>query len=430
MNKQQWTSCSLLICKFSVQGYLHKERSRTMSGLSITRYFPFTRVKIIQQNVHHKDASSAMIYIEPDRRYRPVCHDCTSKAATVHSKNHVRLIRDLNIAHAQVFLQVRYRKIWCTTCRRVRVEWMSFADAGRRVTNRLARYIHALCKMLTVKDVAEHLDMDPKTVKDIDKSFLEQSLGQDHFEDLRVLMIDEIAIHKGHRYMTVVADFFSGRIVWMGHNRNKQTLDTFFKNLTDDQKRTIEAVAMDMWEPYINRIRHHCPKAKIVFDFFHVVQGFGRVIDRVRRSEYVKARGEARKVIKGSRYLLLKNEDHLSDEQRRHLARLLELNHTLSSLYVLKDQLKLLYYYGECTQVKQALEDWCVMAAQIDHPAVRAFARQLTYFEYGIINHADYPIGTSMLEGINNKIKVIKRKAYGFHDNRYFILKVKQACAA
>jgi transposase len=401
-----------------------------MSGLSITKYFPFARMKIIKQNVHHKDASSAMIYIQPDMRYKPLCHECGSKAGTVHSKNHVRLIRDLNMGNAQVFLQVGYRKIWCHKCGRVRVEQMSFADAGQRVTNRLARYIHQLCKMLTVKDVAEHLDLDPKTVKDIDKSFLEQSFGQNNFDDLGVLMIDEIALHKGHRYMTVVADFFSGRIVWMGHNRNKQTLDAFFNKLTNSQKRSIEAVAMDMWEPYINRVRHHCPDAKIVFDFFHVVQGFGRVIDLVRRSEYVKARTDTRKIFKGSRYLLLKNEENLTDDQRNHLTKLLELNHTLSSLYILKDQLKLLYYYSQPWQVKQALDDWCLMAAQIDHPAVRAFARQLRYFEYGIINHADYPIGTSMLEGINNKIKVIKRKAYGFRDDKYFILKVKQACAA
>ena len=401
-----------------------------MSGLSITRYFPFARMKILKQNVHHEDASSALIYISPDMRYNPLCHECGSKAATVHSKGHVRFIRDLNMANAQVFLQVNYRKIWCNTCGGVRVEQMTFADAGQRVTNRLARYIHELCKMLTVKDVAEHLDIDPKTIKEIDKTFLEQSFGQDSFDDLHVLMIDEIAIHKGHRYMTIVADFFSGRVVWMGHDRNKQTLDAFFKNLTDNQKRAIEAVAMDMWEPYINRVRYHCPQAKIVFDFFHLVQGFSRVIDHVRRSEYVKAKGDARKVIKDSRYLLLKNEDNLTDDQRSRLARLLELNRTLSSVYVLKDQLKVLYYYGDRRRVKQALDDWCTMAAQIDHPTVRAFARQLRYFEYGIVNHADYPIGTSMLEGINNKIKVIKRKAYGFHDDRYFILKVKQACAA
>jgi transposase len=160
------------------------------------------------------------------------------------------------------------------------------------------------------------------------------------------------------------------------------------------------------------------------------VQGFSWVIDQVRRSEYTNARGDDRKVIKDCRYLLLKNEDNLTCEQKDRLTMLLKLNRTISIVYVLKDQLKLLYYYGDRIRVKQALDDWCAMAEILDHPAVNSFAKQLRYFEYGVLNHADYPIGTGMLEGINNKIKVIKRKAYGFHDERYFILKVKQACAA
>lgn len=401
-----------------------------MSGLSIARYFPFARMKIVRQNVHHQDTSSACIFIEPDRRYNPLCHQCGCVGETVHSKGHIRLIRDLNIANAEVFLQVNYRKVWCSKCGGVCVEHLTIADAGQHVTYRMARYIHELCKMLTIKEVADHLHIDAKTVKDIDKSFLEQSHGRDNFDNLRVLMIDEIAVHKGHRYMTVVADFFSGRVVWMGHDRKKQTLDAFFKNLTAGQTDAIEAVAMDMWRPYIDRVKHHCPRAKIVFDFFHVVQGFGRVIDHVRRSEYINARGDDRRVIKDCRCILLKNEDNLTCEQKDRLTTLLRLNRTISTVYLLKDQLKLLYYYDDRIRCKQALDDWCAMAETLDHPAVNRFVKQLRYFEYGILNHADYPIGTSKLEGINNKIKVIKRKAYGFHDERYFILKVKQAFAA
>ena len=401
-----------------------------MSGLSITGYFPFKRMKILEQHIHHEDASSACIHLASDRRYTPLGHDCGQAATTTHSQGYVRIIRDLNMAQAQLFLQVQYRKIWCSVCGGVRVEKLSFADAGHRVTHRLAQYIHALCKKLTVKDVAEHLSLDPKTVKEIDKSFLEQTFGPDDFTGLRVLMIDEIALHKGHRYMTVVADYFTGRVVWMGRNRDKKTLDIFFQSLTKEQKRSIEAVALDMWEPFINRVRHYLPKARIVFDFFHVVQGLGRVIDRVRRSEYAQAQGPKRQVIKGSRYLLLKNEENLTDEQRPKLAQLLEVNQTLASVYILKDQLKMLYYWSQRRQVQQTLDDWCRMAGQLDHPAVTAFIKRLRFFAYGILNHADYPIGTSRLEGINNKIKVIKRKAYGFQDDHYFILKVKQACVA
>ena len=187
---------------------------------------------------------------------------------------------------------------------------------------------------------------------------------------------------------------------------------------------------MDMWDAYINRVRFHCPQAKIVFDFFHAAQAFGRVIDKVRRLEYKKADASGKKVLKGSRFILLKNAENLTDQQQNHLATLLALNETLSTLYILKDHLKLLYFYSDRDRIKQALETWCHMAETIEYTAVKAFTRQLRRHAYGILTHADYPIGTSGLEGMNNKIKVIKRKAYGFHDDEYFILKVKQAFAA
>jgi transposase len=401
-----------------------------MSDLSITGYFPIKRMKITDQRIHSDQGVSALIRLVPDLRYRPVCHDCGSPATTVHSKGHRRHVRDLNLADAEVWLDVEYRKIWCSTCGGVRVELFDFADSSSRVTHRLARYVHDLCKKMTVQDVAEHLELNPKTVKAIDKAFLEKSFGQTDGHGLRVLAIDEIALRKGHNYMTVIMDYFTGRIVWMGENRDMETLDRFFAELTDQQKQGIEAVAMDMWEPFINRVKHHCPQAQIVFDFFHVVQAFGKVIDTVRRDEYRKATEQEKKVLKGSRYLLLKNPENLKDDQPDRLQEVLALNKTLSVLYVLRGQLKMLYYYSDRRTVQKMLDDWCRMAATIDHPDVRRFINRLRFFEYGILNHADYPIGTSELEGANNKIKVIKRKAYGFHDSKYFALKVKQAFAA
>lgn len=388
------------------------------------------RVKITGQNVHGEKATSAQISLSPDLRYRPLCHQCGCPAATVHSQGYRRFLRDLNIANAEIYLLVEYRKIWCNVCEGVRVEQFSFVDVSKRVTHRLAQYIYDLCKVMTVKDVAKHLKLDPKTVKNIDKHFLEKDFGRTDCSNIKILAIDEIALRKGHNYMTVIMDYFSGKIVWMGKDRNKETLDSFFDEMTDKQKQAIEAVAMDMWEPYINRIKHHCPDASIVFDFFHVVQSFGRVIDKVRRDEYLKADEEQRKVLKGSRFLILKNEENLTDSQQSRLQSVLDLNSTLSKLYVLKDQLKLIFFYGERDKVKKALDDWCEMAEQMEHISIKAFIKRLRFFEYGILNHADYPIGTSQLEGANNKIKVIKRRAYGFHDEQYFALKVKQAFAA
>lgn len=401
-----------------------------MSNLSIARYFQNMKIKVVNQNVHGKGPKSACIMLEPDKRCTPICHACENKSTTIHSKDHYRLIRDMDIAGAQVWLQVNLRKLWCSECLQARVEKLEFCDASKRVTHRMSHYVHELCKTMTVMDVARHLSLDPKTVKQIDKDFLEESYGQNDFDHLTVIMIDEIAVRKGHHYMTVIADYFTGRVLWMGSNRDKATLDDFFEMLTQPQKTAIQAVAMDMWKPFINRVAHHCPDAKIVFDFFHVVKSFGQVIDNVRRKEFKKADEEGKGLLKGVRYLLLKNEASLTDKQRVKLESLLSENETLNSLYVLKDQLKLVFYYDDRERCKEALESWCEMASCIENRSVQDFVKFLRRHEDGILNHADYPIDTGRLEGINNKIKVIKRKAYGFHDTRYFMLKVKQASAA
>jgi transposase len=400
-----------------------------MSALSIAAYFPFARVKVVSQNVHLETRTpGTVIGLEPDRRFRPICRVCLSKA-TVHSQGLRRTVRDLNLGPAQTFVQVEYRRVWCVQCGRAQVEALDFLDLHKRLTRRLARYVYDLCKMMTVQEVARHLDLDPKTVKAIDKHFLAEEFGPTDCENLRILAIDEIALRKGqHGYMTVVLDYQSGRVVWMGQGRNMETLDAFFAEMTDEQQQAIEAVALDMWEPFINRVQHHCPDAKIVFDLFHVVKAFGEVIDEVRREEVRNATTEEdRKCVKGSRYLLLKNRANLKPEQRVRLRELLAVNERLSAVYQLKDQLKMLYRYKRRGWAKKAVDQWCAMAAEVDHPLMRRFIGRLRFFEYGILNHCDYPIGTSPLEGVNNKIKVIKRKAYGFHDPDYFALKVKQA---
>lgn len=397
-----------------------------MSMPSIGPYFNFARTKMIGQTIHH-EAGSARIQMAPDRRFRPLCHDCGAPAGTIHSKGYRRFIRDLPMAGTKIWLHVGYRKIWCEECGGARVERLSFADAKKRVTHRLARHVYDLCKVLTVEDVARHLDLNPKTVKAVDATFLEREFGHTEYTGLRILAIDEIALKKGHNYMTVVLDYLTGRVVWMGPGRHKETLDAFFAGMTEEQKAAIEAVAIDMWESYINRIRHHCPGAKIVFDMFHVVQAFSRVIDNIRREEYRNATDKDRSILKGSRYLLLRNNENLSTDQRSRLSTLLDMNATLQTVYVLKDQLKVIYHYRRRHAAKRALDHWCRMAEELDHPDLRRFVRRLRFFEYGILNHCDYSIGTSKLEGVNNKIKLIKRKAYGYQDENYFALKIKQA---
>ena len=395
-----------------------------MSSISITPYFPFCRVNISEQKV---TGTVSLIQASPDKRYKPICYVCKNSFVTVHKWVH-RAIRDLDFGPARVTIICVYRQVFCLICGRFLVEDLEFFEPSRRVTKRLACYIHELCKVLTVQDVARHLNLDWKTVKDIDKSFLEEEFGETDYTGLTILAVDEIAVKRGHRYMTVVLDYLTGRVVWMGEGRRADTFMQFFDGMTEEQIKKLEAIAMDMWNPYIKAVEMKAPHMKIVFDLFHVIKEFNKVIDRVRIDEYNKASESDKKVIKGSKYLLLKNTENIRKmEDKEHLNRLLDLNETISKVMILKDKLKLIWECKSPQKAKQQIDEWCTLAETVHNSSVSTFVKRIRRYEYGILNHCDYPIHTSTLEGVNNKIKVIKRKSYGFHDNRYFCLKVIQA---
>jgi len=397
-----------------------------MSGCSIAPFFPWHRMKVAYQSVP-EGSRSALVRLEPDQRYRPRCHACGRTAQTVHSATR-KFVRDLSLADFSLMLQIEYRKIWCGFCGGVRVEQLEFVDTHQRVTHRLAAYAAQLCKAgLSVEAVARHLDLDPKTVKAIDKAALEAEFGQTTYDGLKRLAIDEIAVTKGHHYMTVVLDYDTGRVVWMGKGRQTATIDAFFEAMPTEVREGIEAVAIDMWEPYINAVKRWCPQADVVFDLFHVVKAFNKVIDDIRNEEFRKAGGDLRELLKGSKYLFLKNWGNLKRDGRVQLEEILNLNARLNTLYWLKDLLAHIWDYYYPGWAMKMLAEWCEVARQDGHPALVKFAAMLERHQYGIISHCKHQIHTSKLEGVNNKIKVVKRIAYGFRDLEYFTLKVKQA---
>ena len=272
-----------------------------------------------------------------------------------------------------------------------------------------------------------------RTLQGVDRQGSGRSSGielEDHQEgrQARILAVDEIAIRKGHHYLTVVLDYLSGRVVWVGKHRRVSTLIRFFNLMPKKNRKALEAIVMDMWDPYILVVMKKVPHVKVVFDLFHVVSQFSRVIDKVRNAEYRKASEKNKEVFKGARYLLLKNRSNIRrTKDREQLKQLLELNEVINTVLILKDKLKHIWSYRSRTWASKAIDEWGALARCIDHPEVNKFAKMLDKYRYGILNHCDYPIHTGKLEGVNNKIKVIKRKAYGYHDIRYFSLKIIQA---
>jgi len=383
-------------------------------------------MKAVYQRVS-SESREGLVRLEPDLRFRARCGSCGGVARSVHSKAR-KFARDLDFGDCRMILQVEHRKVYCDTCLGVRVEQLDFVDTSQRVTKRLGAYAAELCRLgLSVTAVADHLGLDPKTVKHFEKMALHAKFGATDYAGLKRLAIDEIAVKKGHRYMTIVLDYDSGRVVWTGAGRETATLDGFFGNMPEHVRQGIEAVAVDMWEGYIQSVKKWCPGADIVFDLFHVVKAFGKVIDQIRNEEYRKADAAGKAVLKGSKYLLLRRHENLQRHQRVRLHEVLEANARLNTIYYLKDFLVHLWSYHIPGWAEGALAEWCALAREDGHPALVRFAGTLERYSYGIINHCKHGIHTCKLEGVNNKIKVIKRTAYGFHDLDYFGLKIKQA---
>lgn len=386
------------------------------------------RVGFVKRQPPVSDRSPPVLWVELIRRNESmVCSGCGGTCDRYHDWDE-RWIRDLPILDAQTHLLVQRFRVACPKCG-PKLEHLPWLDKYARVTKRLADSVARLCRVLPVKHVAEFYGLGWDAVKAIDKTYLEATLGEPDLSDLTVLAMDEFAIKRGHRYATIFVEPHRKEILWICRGRGREDIRPFFEKLGDEGRRRIEAVAMDMNGAYEAEVKEQCPRAKIVYDLFHVVAKYGReVIDAVRTSEAKRQtnRGE-RQVIKGSRWLLLRNADGLKRKDRVRLRELLAVNRRLATVYVLKDDLKSLWDYQLPNWANQFFREWYARAIRSRIKPLQHFARGLREKIDGILSHCRYPLHTSLLEGIMNKIKVIKRMAYGFRDDDYFFLKIRAA---
>jgi transposase len=357
------------------------------------------------------------------------CSGCGGVAAGVHQTTE-RWVRDLPVFDADTWLLVHRRRVWCPRCG-PKVEALPWLDRYQRVTRRLAESVARLCSVLPVQHTAEFFGLNWKTVKAIDKRHLAEALGPVDLSGVRIIAMDEFAIEKGHRYATVIVEPGSKRVLWVGRGRSRESIRPFFELLGEEGRKRLVAVAMDMNGAYAEEVRAQCPNAEIVYDLFHVVAKYGReVIDRVRVDEANRLRHDkkARKVVKGARWLLLRNRENIRKESDRiRLDELLRANRKLMTVYVLKDDLKHLWQQTDENTALGFWQQWYARAIRSRIEPLKKFARNLKRYLRGILAHCWWPLHTSLLEGINNKIKVIKRMAYGFRDDDYFFLKIRAA---
>ena len=307
--------------------------------IALSAFWPGYRLTNFQVHDHR-----VLVRLEPDESAPLVCSDCGRAGAGVHDRQW-RRVRDLPMLGRSVELEVLTRRLACADCgvRLARIDWLA---RYQRVTQRLAQAVALGCARLATAHVAELFDLHWSTVREIDRRHLRERLSELPAAQPRRLIMDEFALHKGHRYASVVLDADTKRVLWIGLGRSRAAVREFFQSLGAQGCARIQAVAMDINTAYDLEVRQHCPKARIIYDLFHVVAKYGReVISRVRVDAANQLRHDkpARRVVKQAHWLLLRNPARLEPGQQVHLHEVLQANQSLMAVYVMKDELKSLW---------------------------------------------------------------------------------------
>jgi len=352
----------------------------------------------------------------------PVCKKKRRKVIEVRE----RTIRDENISRKKCFILLKTYRILCKGCYRG-MEKLDFILPGERLTERFAMHIYELCEKMTLKDAAKECMINWRTAKRIDKKKLKEK-----FKDLKGIAperigVDEIAQEKGHKYLTIVRDLDKG-VIWVGIKRRKETLDEFFNELGKRKCKNISVAVIDMWDPYIKSIKENT-NADIVFDRFHISKKINEAVDNLRKREFAKASKEERIEMKHKRFLLLYRNKNLDKEQEKDLNELMEQNKNLYKAYLLKEQALNIFERKQRNVALRKLENWKKNVHESKMKEFTKLLKTLEHYWYGIENYFTHHVTNGASEGYNNKINIIKRRAYGFKDLEYFKLKILQSCS-
>jgi len=391
-------STSLLYHAFGVRGYQYVRQSFGKSGIEFT---------IKQEPCEWRCSACDSWEVKPKGRI-------------------AREFKTLPIGGKPVTLAFEVPRVECRDCGCRRQVKIGFADPHVSYTRAFARYALELSRHMTIQDVADHLQVSWHVIKEIQRADLQRRFARPKLKKVRQIAIDEISIAKGHRYVTVVLDLENGVVLFVGDGKGADALLPFWRRLRASGAK-IRAVATDMSPAYIQAVSDNLKGAVHVFDHFHIIKLYNEKLTDLRRDVYRELTEVMHKdVLKGIRWLLLKNPENL-DPKKNEQARLdeaLQLNKPLYTAYYMKELLRQLWWQDDKRTARRFLNDWVAKAQASGIRMLIKFATTLTLHREGILNYYEYQISTGPLEGTNNKIKTMKRQAYGFRDHAFFKLKI------
>ena len=358
-----------------------------------------------------------------------VCRGCGIGVRYVHSWTERRL-RDLPWGTWRVWLRVEVHRVHCPRCG-VRTERLPFVTGKGRCTTRLEAAVAQACESAPVTRVAAQWGLAPETVRRLDKRVLQRWAAVRPRRPLHYLGVDEFFVGKRVKFLTVVSDLVRGEPIWVGQDRKRETLDRFFAEaLPPARRRGVWAVCVDMWEPFRLSLEAHLPRARLVYDKFHVLRHASEALDETRRAEFFRQGPQARGLVRGKRWLLLRRWADLARDQRQTLRELFALNRRLARAYLLKEQLSQLWTYTYEGAARRFLTHWLQALRWQRLPAFQKLGQLLTRHLDGIVSYCHEPVPFGKVEAINGNLRAMLRRGRGYRDHEYLLLKVQRATAS
>ena len=375
------------------------------------------------------------VYLEAYKRLKMTCSGCGKKHTEGFHSTKWTQAEDLRLGERRVFLHIKKRRHRCPVDNRVYTEMIDWIEKGARVTKSFSKQINHLTAITTNQEAGWYLGMDDEKVYRIDKACLQRQFDERLSPPPALVngSVDEVSYRKYHRYLTNVIDVDLRKVIWNQKGRKKEVLNQYYKGIGKKSCEAIETMAMDGAKTYISSTEQYATNALIVCDRFHITQKVNEAIDRVRKDELAAARKREDKELIDfihckRRFVLLKLRRRLRETEELSLQNLCKLNEPIYKALLLKESFLAVYDCLNVEEAKEHLRHWFEQALESGLPVFIALAEKLLNKAQFILNWFKKRISSAISEGINNKIKRLKRMAYGYRDIDYFRLKIHQHC--
>jgi transposase len=354
-----------------------------------------------------------------------VCSGCGRRVREIVA-SYEREVRDLPWSGYRATVVVELYRARCPECG-LKTEKVEQLPSKAPFSKRFEEAVGQACESAAARQIAQRFGLAASTVRAIDLRYLTRWSAGRRKPALRQMGVDEIYLGKKHKFLTVVTNLETSEPLWFGRERKQETLDEFFRTQRSAfPRQAIQAVCLDMWEPFRRSVQQWAPQCRIVYDKFHILQHAGAAVDEIRRAEFFRRGGAAREVVRGKRWLLLSSWVHLDRQKKRQLNELFALNRRVMKAYLLKESLSRLWNYTYEGAMLRYLESWIQQLRWQRLKPMEKLAQMLVKHLDGILSYCRTKVPMGVVEAVNGNIKALLRRGRGYSNLNYLLLKAQR----